>query len=211
MTKLKRLIMALSVRVCVLHASAFLLGVIRWAADIQLSVDELGLAITAIAQKRPCRLLVFGLGNDTPLWMRVNRGGTTVFIEDDEAWFRRVLARHRRAKAHLVSYRTQRAEWRGLLASTERLSMTLPDEVERARWDVILVDAPAGYEDSSPGRMMSIALARRLASDGADIFVHDCDRLVEQEYCDRLLKPENLQAEVGIIRHYRLQAQPAAR
>lgn len=203
--------MALCVEICVRRVSPRLLGVIRWAADIQLSVDELKLAIAAIVQKRPCRLLVFGLGNDTPLWMRVNRGGTTVFIEDDAGWFRSVLARHPRAKAHLVSYRTQRAEWRGLLDSAERLAMPLPEEVEGNRWDVILVDAPAGYEDSSPGRMMSIALARRLASDGADIFVHDCDRLVEQEYCDRLLRPENLLAEVGIIRHYRLQVQPGAR
>ncbi|HEX7786880.1 MAG TPA: hypothetical protein VF653_11730 [Methylomirabilota bacterium] len=171
------------------------------AAGIQLWPDELRTIIGAIHRRRPCRLLVFGLGRDSLLWARANRGGTTIFLEDDRAWYEK---RHRTLTAFQVDYRTTRTQWRELLDSPERLAMRLPDEVEHQRWDVLLVDGPAGFSDSSPGRMKSIALALRLAGTPADVFVHDCDRPVEQAYCDRFLKPQNLLTQVGRLRHYRV-------
>jgi hypothetical protein len=51
--------------------------------------------------------------------------------------------------------------------------------------------------------MKSIALASRLAAPGEEAFVHDCDRWVEQQYCDRYLGLENLRGQVGTLRCYR--------
>jgi glucuronoxylan 4-O-methyltransferase len=82
--------------------------------------------------------------------------------------------------------------------------MNLPESVERTRWDIVLVDAPEGWDETTPGRMKSIFLASQLVAADGDVFVHDCDRQVERAFCDRFLKPENLFAEVESLRHYRI-------
>ena len=171
---------------------------------IQLSHEELRVILEAVREKAPCNFLVFGLGNDSAVWLRINRGGNTVFVEDDERWLQKVVKSNRRIKAHLVDYLTRRTQWEELLESPGLLDMPLPDEIEREKWDVILVDAPAGWNDGTPGRMKSIFLSSRLADISSDVFVHDCDRQIEKIYCDRFLKRENLKAEVGSLRHYRL-------
>jgi hypothetical protein len=33
------------------------------------------------------RLLVFGLGHDSPLWHALNPSGVTVFLEEDPEWY----------------------------------------------------------------------------------------------------------------------------
>lgn len=171
---------------------------------MQLDPPETARIIAAIRSRGPCKLLVFGLGRDSPLWSRINLGGMTVFLEDDPTWFQQVLRKHRKLNACLVDYASRREEWRELLDSPDRLALALPESVERDGWDVILIDGPAGFADSNPGRMKAIAVARSLAAAPADVFVHDCDREVEQVYCDRFLGPENLLHEVGVLRHYRV-------
>ena len=174
------------------------------AIGMQLDPTETARIIATIRSRGPCKLLVFGLGRDSPLWSRVNLGGMTVFLEDDPMWFQQILRKHRQLTAHLVDYASRREEWRELLDSPGRLALALPESIERERWDVILIDGPAGFTDSNPGRMKAIAVARSLAARPADVFVHDCDREVEQVYCDRFLGPENLLDEVGVLRHYRI-------
>ncbi len=91
-----------------------------------------------------------------------------------------------------------------MLESPERLEMELPAGIEAENWDIIIVDAPHGFNDTLPGRMKSIFAASRLAKTGCDVFVHDCHREVERAYCDRFLQSDNLIAEVHKLRHYRL-------
>ena len=59
---------------------------------------------------------------------------------------------------------------------------------------MIVVDGPAGHDDhekytgrEAPGRMKSIYMASRMVAPGGAVFVHDCDRLVEQQYANRYL------------------------
>jgi uncharacterized protein (TIGR01627 family) len=198
------LVARLCVELCVCKPSTRLLRLTRWAAGIQLQPAELRAIVSAIHKKRPCKLLVFGLGRDSLLWARVNRAGTTVFLEDEDTWLDEVLREYPGLKAFKVDYLTRRGEWKELLDSPGRLAMRLPDDVEHQTWDVVLVDAPAGFNDSNPGRMKSIALSVRLASSAADVFVHDCDRPVERAYCDHFLRRENLVEEIGRLRHYRV-------
>jgi glucuronoxylan 4-O-methyltransferase len=139
-------------------------------------------AIIAAVEDRPGgSLLVFGCGNDSLLWERVNSAGRTVFIEHHPQWAADVSATIR-SDVVLVSYWTQRAQWAELLDQPERLGMDLPSTVRNHKWDVVFVDGPTGFDDDTPGRMQSIVEASRLVSAGGMVFVHDCERPVEAAY-----------------------------
>lgn len=169
---------------------------------------QLKVICATIKRKTPCRLLVFGLGNDSSFWVRLNRNGITVFLEDNKEWFDKITGNLKNIKAFLVSYNTQRKDWMTMIENKSLLEMTLPDDVEKEAWDIILVDAPAGWNDENPGRMKSIFLSSRLIRNSGDIFVHDCDREVEDIYCDKFLQKENLKLEIkapiGLLRHYHI-------
>jgi len=182
-----------------------LLSAMRKLNHIQLTALELARITAAVRGRRECRLLVFGLGNDSAYWRAVNHRGRTVFLEDDAGWLRSVLDRHPGLTAFPVRYTTTLPEWRALLNQPDRLRMDWPDGVREGDWDVVLIDAPAGWHDEAPGRMQSISAAPRLAAAGGDVFVHDCHREVEREYCDRFLSPARLVAEEeNRLRHYRM-------
>jgi glucuronoxylan 4-O-methyltransferase len=56
------------------------------------------------------------------------------------------------------------------------------------RWDLIIVDAPRGY-GILEGRMQSIITASFIAHPGTHIFVHDCERPLEDEWSSTFLCP----------------------
>ena len=180
----------------------------RQYSGIQLSTEQIVLIHRAIKKHPHCRLLVFGLGNDTPLWMEANRHGETVFLEDNDKWFEHVTKLYPQIKAYRVHYPTQRSQWHDLLNRTKDLMMQLPAEVANRKWDVILVDAPAGYSDKNPGRMQSIYTASRLIGKGGHIFVDDCNRKVEQVYTDKYLQKQSRIPHIllnGKLREYVMQ------
>jgi len=181
-----------------------LLHVVRKANNIQLTTTELSEIIASVRRRPRCRFLVFGLGNDSHFWAAVNRGGRTLFLEDHLDWIRQVTSRHPHLETLKVQYTTRITQWKELLERPEQLTMELPPEVRESEWDVVLVDAPAGWNDMAPGRMQSIAISRSLAAPGGDVFVHDCDREVEQTYSDRFLPEKGLLSTVGKLRHYRV-------
>lgn len=203
---LKRHGAAPSVGLACLWPSLWMISYMRRLNDIQLSAEQLQTIERVVKAKAPCRFLVFGLGNDSVFWHRLNRRGQTVFLEDNPAWFDKVTRQLPTIQAHLVNYETRRSDWQRLLATPSLLAMTLPDNLAAEPWDVIFVDAPPGYDDQVPGRMKSIYLAANIITKPGDIFVHDCDREVEDVYCNTFLKPQNLKAEVkapvGFLRHY---------
>ena len=181
---------------------------LRRGLAIQLTAGQLLAVNQSLLSKPQCRFLVFGLGNDSILWQTANRNGRTVFLEDNPAW----LDSSRRAfptlESYLLTYPTKLYQWRELLHDPTRLRLALPPSIADTRWDVVLVDGPAGWRSDAPGRMCSIYAASVLAADDADLFVHDCEREVEAAYCDAYLKADNLVEEVGavraVMRHYRL-------
>jgi hypothetical protein len=154
---------------------------------VQLKDAELRPIVQAIQAKPGGGMLVFGCGNDSPVWESLNAGGMTAFVEDDAVWAAHVRGRLRSAKVFLTKYGTTRRQWRTMLAQPSALAMTLPDEIRSRQWDVILVDGPAGYDDDRPGRMKSIYEASRLVAPGGKVFVHDSDRPVEAAYAARYL------------------------
>jgi len=183
--------------------SRFFIRLARDANQIHLGVDEIIFIAGRIKRKVPCRLLVFGFGYDSYFWHQLNRGGETIFIEDDSSWFNRVKQEQPHLSGCLVDYGTRRAQWQEFLVAPDRLAMRFPDEVEAAPFDCILVDGPHGWVDTDPGRMKSIFAAARLIGAGGEVFVHDCDRIVEKTYCDRFFGSGVLETDLGKLRHYR--------
>lgn len=172
---------------------------------IQLSPEQLISIINTINQ--PCNLLVFGVGNDSSLWIKANKSGKTVFIENNTDWLDKIKQINPELQAVLVEYKTMLSKWKELINKPTELEMDLNSSeynIRKTKWDVILVDAPMGYKDEHPGRMQSIYEASRLVKDGGHIFVHDCNRKVEDKYTTRFLLKENLIEEIGNLRHYKL-------
>lgn len=193
-----------SVRFCVRWTTPRTLNVMRRLNDIQLSRRGLESIVHAIRSRSRCRLLVFGLGNDSWFWSSINQGGKTIFLEDDKHWFEKILRKHQKLNAFLVDYGSQRTQWQELLHSPEFLDVGLPNAVRKNSWNVILVDAPAGYDDSSPGRMKCIFLASKLSCRGSDVFIDDCDRQIENIYSTHYLDDKNLVEKIGKLKHYNL-------
>lgn len=167
--------------------------------------EEYTTIVEVLDRKSPCNLLIFGVGRDSQLWLDVNAGGKTVFVEDNPDWIQMARAAIPTANIIQVSYTTRRRQWKRLLKRGDLLFMTdLPNEILATKWDVIFVDTPAGNKPGLPGRMKSIYTASVLAFRGVDtdVFVHDCDRQVEQVYCDTFFGDPLLIKKVLKLRHY---------
>lgn len=138
--------------------------------------------------------LVFGTGHDTVFWRHVN-SGTNLFLEHDKKWIPAGST-----DVHLVEYQTQLLKYREYLDDYTQLEMALPQQVLDTHWDVIFVDGPPGNKKRSHGRMQSIYTAWKLADSNTDIFVHDCNRPVEDIYTKHFF---NIQQELVKLRHCR--------
>ena len=183
------------------------LSIMRRLNQIDLSKDEMKSITDEVRRRNSCNFLVFGLGNDSVFWHRLNSVGKTVFLEESEWWLGKVQDLNPDLLAYIVKYDTNRTQWRDLLYSPHKLEMQdLPPQVKNESWDVILVDAPTGSSDDCPGRMKSIYLAFQLVTSGSSIFVHDCDREIEKTYCDHFFGKHELfnsYSQVGKLRHYK--------
>jgi hypothetical protein len=168
-------------------------------SDIQLHLAELRPIVEAVQSRPACSLLVFGCGNDSVFWERVNQGGTTVFLEDDPGWAEQVRSQLKESQVFSVEYGTTLGQWESLLHTPDLLALDLPQQISSRHFDVIVVDGPAGHERhveltgrDAPGRMKSIYTASTLVAPGGFVFVHDCDRDIEQRYATEHLGAERL-------------------
>lgn len=188
--------------------SSYNISIMKRLNRIQLSATQLKVIASIVKEKAPCKLLIFGLGYDSLFWVKLNKGGITAFLEDDKDWFRDITGKSKHIKAFLIDYHTKINDWKIFLESPFLLDMTLPGNIDKEQWDIILIDAPKGYEDHNPGRMKGIFLSTKLIGNSGDIFVHDCNREVEDIFCSKFFKTDNLKTEIkapiGLLRHYHI-------
>jgi len=137
-------------------------------------------------------LLVFGTGHDTPYWRSINKG-TNIFLEHDEKWISPKSSDTLKVKYNTI---IKKADY--YLTHQKELVMDLPKQVTETHWDVIFVDAPPGNKKTSFGRMQSIYTAYTLSTTNTDIFVHDCNRYVEQKYTSHFFE---IHKELTKLRH----------
>ena len=90
------------------------------------------------------------------------------------------------------------------------LTLNLPNDVRDIEWDIILVDAPAGYGKDVPCRMKSIYEAYNMSNNrnGVDILVHDAERKIETMYSDYFYKDYDLLTVIddgkhGVLKHFK--------
>lgn len=157
-------------------------------------------------------------------------GGTTLFLEEDPAWLGKLLRRAPFLHAHHVEYRTKLPDADELLQSyrherdcmpsekglylrgNERCKLALhklPEEVYDKEWDMIMIDAPRGYNNEMPGRMSAIysaaVMARNRKGAGAThVFLHDVDRKVEKTFAEEFLCRKYLVKSEGRIWHFEI-------
>lgn len=126
-------------------------------------------------------VLIFGVGNDSEFWLDANPYGQTFFIEDNPKWISKTVERledhHSTFSIYKWEYATKLRVWTETLPPLIHPIFLDPDRV----WSTIIVDAPNGDKDGSPGRQESIHIASRIRSQGTDVFVHDYQRAWEKK------------------------------
>ncbi len=161
----------------------------HYSNDTQMSAPQIEAIAGAIKSRGPhCNMLVFGLGNDSPLWAALNANGYTLFLEDVGDWIAKILSVHPTLDVQRVSY----------AGTTVASAMQNPNQtIETAKapafllerdWDVIIIDGPMGYAPGLPGRALPICWSRQISRRSTHIFVDDYDRKLEQAYADFLFK-----------------------
>lgn len=158
--------------------------------NTQMKTKEISFISKSI--RPPFNILVFGVGNDSILWHKLNLGGKTVFLEDDETWIQTIQKKFPFLEIYKVSYNTLLKNWKHLLNHPQKLKLNIPSHIFQTSWDIIIVDGPMGYSPQKPGRMKSIYMASILAKKGGFVFVHDLEREVEKNFCHKYLGEKNL-------------------
>jgi uncharacterized protein (TIGR01627 family) len=168
--------------------------------DTQMTTEEYEYIASFLGDKN---FLVFGTGYDSDLWRYANRQGKTIFLEHNTQWITNTedtcqisyTCNLRKDKDRLLEEYKQ-----GMFSN---LIIDLPSEVTTTTWDLILVDSPEGGKKKHyHGRMQSIYAAKQLASLETDIFVHDCDRYVEDVYSSVMFS--KLIKELTKLRHFKI-------
>ncbi|KAL4423795.1 hypothetical protein ABPG75_001096 [Micractinium tetrahymenae] len=164
-----------------------------------------GLAAQRSGAAEGLRFLVFGVGLDSDVWAAVNCQGRTAFLEDSEEWIGRIRGSHPGLEVHHVTYQ-------GRLSAAQEFFkqpwlMDVPQSVQGACWDAILVDAPRGFRPYHPGCMESayyaVHTARRCTAAGRAhhvlVFLHDVNRPVESQIVQRIFSGPGIRP-LGVIK-----------
>jgi hypothetical protein len=172
----------------------------------QLSFNEYRYVKDQLRAKGKCRLLVFGLGNDSDLWAHINHGGETLFVEDSPEWIAQVKERAEELlQIEQVNYTVHLADWPQHLLHPEMLG--LPPFREEG-WDAIFIDGPLGWNvREHHGRMQSLCWASIFAAHrcggNTDVFVHDVDRPAERTAAWRFFGRSRLIGTLDRLAHFR--------
>jgi len=155
----------------------------------------------------PCNLLVFGLGDDSYLWSKINNKGQTIFLEDSKEWITSV--NDGTLDVEHVVYKTSVENQKEIGFIPEKLELSIPNRVSDLTYDFIIVDAPLGHQPprpfKGPGRMSSIYMAFKLLKKGGVVVIDDMGRPIEKQYAFYYFKEENLidfiEKKVGIFQN----------
>lgn len=149
-----------------------------------------------LLKMRPCKMLVWGAGNDIWLWAAANILGQISVLESNRQWLD-TFAGKAGETVHLmsVSFKQKVARSAGLLKHPMKadLLVDVPSNVSETAWDIILVDGPAGNSLDSPGRMESLYTSRVLIANvvqrwqkNVTLYIHDASRDVEKNWANAL-------------------------
>tara|TARA_B110000003_G_C16503451_1_gene478309 strand:+ start:335 stop:967 length:633 start_codon:yes stop_codon:yes gene_type:complete len=158
-----------------------------------------------LRESSPCNLLVFGLGEDSYLWSKINNNGITIFLEDSIEWITTI--NDGTLDVEHVIYQTLVENQKEIGYDVEKLEILLPNRVTDLAYDFIIVDAPLGHQPprpfKGPGRMSSIYMAFKLLKRGGVVVIDDLNRPIEKQYAFHYFGEDNLinfiEEKVGIF------------
>lgn len=156
---------------------------IMWVADM--------LHLAHSVNKNKPNLLVFGVGNDSPMWSQVNCIGRTVFVEDDEEWIKVISSRFPSLEVHHVNYNSSVSRASDFFLNPVEMSIT---SVDSECFDVILIDGPKGFAVEQPGRLIPAYYSYKKAQTcdiATVIFLHDVERPTEQMIAEKLFSQQD--------------------
>lgn len=151
------------------------------------------------------KLLVFGLGNDSPTWKDLNCNRRTAFIEDNSHWYNQITSKYSGIEAYLYKYNTT-------LGDAQRFydhpfMMKIHPNVDTECFDLTLIDAPMGFDSSKPGRMAPAYYTQNKVKECMAkkkknimfVFMHDTERPGEQEIMSHYFLESNGWIPMGAI------------
>lgn len=165
----------------------------------QMTKDEYRYISSFLGNKN---VLVFGTGYDSNLWRYANQNGKTIFLEHNLKWITNFEDTY-----HITYTSNLKKDKHRLLEQYKKgeiseFEIDIPDEVINTKWDIIIVDSPEGGKKKYyHGRMQSIYAAKKLADSKTEIFIHDCDRYVEDTYSSEMFTI--FIKQLTKLRHYR--------
>lgn len=164
--------------------------------DKEMTEDEYRYVSSYLGDKN---FLVFGLGTESILWKYANVAGKTIFLE----WDDNKIIKDRQDIVK-VEYTCHISQADDLLekyknGDTTGLVIDLPEEIKTTKWDCIFINSPPGWGSKCPGRMQSIYMASILSNENTDVFVHCCDRRVEDIYTKAMFSKKITQ--LSTLRH----------
>ncbi|MFM9859754.1 hypothetical protein RUR49_14875 [Pseudoxanthobacter sp. M-2] len=155
----------------------------NYRTDIQLSRHQAAIIGQTIWCSGPgSNVLVFGLGNDSLLWNKLNAHGRTVFVENNKTWAKDMRERWPELEIERVSYGKSTVESSLPIDEKALIEHPIPGFMRDIKWDVILIDGPMGFRSTSPGRALPIYWSYVTARECTHIFIDDCNRRLEGEY-----------------------------
>ena len=127
-----------------------------------------------------CNFLIFGTGNDSDYWRKLNNKGYNLFLEDDPLWIPKDSV-----DVLKINYTQNCNNYKTIINNKnfKILKNPLANKIDNIKWDYILVDGPKGWiNKTNHGRMESIYLAYELSNEKTTIFIDDIERPIENLY-----------------------------
>eukprot|EP01065_Artemidia_motanka_P033314 TRINITY_DN40295_c0_g1_i1.p1 TRINITY_DN40295_c0_g1~~TRINITY_DN40295_c0_g1_i1.p1 ORF type:complete len:386 (+),score=68.02 TRINITY_DN40295_c0_g1_i1:68-1159(+) len=154
-----------------------------------------------LMERAPADVLVFSVGNDSPLWKDLNVKGRTVFAEDIPGWAEKVKEKMPDIHIELVNYTVNAGNCRRDIAAIKSGSVDAVRDTDLPlfrrkfasyKWRLILVDGPSGFTrgrvQASVTALISACNTVRRHGGTVSVFLHDCERSCEALISTNLLK-----------------------
>ena len=150
----------------------------------QMSLHEYVEITHVINQRSPCNVLIYGLGNDSDLYMKINPEGNNIFVETDREWIQKAS---KKVPVDNIIHHVFQTSVKQSLENKCTSTYILSNYLHLYDWNVIIVDGPRGWRNDMMGREIPIRESSYILKNinsSVDVFVHDVDRPLEKMACD---------------------------